>query len=358
MTVLEPPTELVPLPEQPVEVPWPTREWPLGGLPERVDGERVSALLDRAFGPEPEPGFGESHALVVVEGGRIVAERYGSGSDESTPLLSWSMAKSITHALVGILVARGELSPSGPAPVAEWADPADPRHGITLEQLLRMIDGLDFNETYEIPEGGATEEDGGWSHCIDMLFGAGKDDHGAYTAARPLAHPPGTVFNYSSGTSNVVARMVCDRIGRGDDATAWMHEHFFSRFGMRSATPSFDGSGTFVGSSYLHATARDWARFGLLYLRGGRWGNGQVVPRDWVEECRRTRAVDDEGGHYGTHWWTAEDGRGTFYASGYEMQRVFCVPASDLVVVRLGKTPEADYDTPKAWLEDLITCFD
>ncbi|MEZ5247121.1 MAG: serine hydrolase [Acidimicrobiales bacterium] len=355
MPIIDPPDPLRPLPEQPDDVPWPTTEWPTGPLPDSVDATALDALLDRAFGPTPEPAFGESFATIVVKAGRIVVERYGPGVDDTTPLGSWSMAKSVTHALVGLLVDEGRLDPEARAAVPEWSDPGDPRHEITLRQLLRMIDGLDFNETYAIPADG---EEAAWSHCIDMLFGAGTADPAAYAAARPLAHPPGTVFNYSSGTTNIVARIVGDLIGRNDDARAWMHERLFSRIGMHSADPQFAESGDFVGSSYLNATARDWARFGLLYLRGGRWGDEQVLPRDWVDDARTTRARDEDGIGYGSHWWTYPDDRGRFFASGFEIQRVACVPTSDLVVVRLGRTPEEDYPTPKAWFDELITLFD
>jgi CubicO group peptidase (beta-lactamase class C family) len=355
MAILEPPATLVPLPSQPDGVSWPTDQWPTGPLPSGVDAQALDDLLDRAFGPEPDPGFGASHATIVVAGGRIVVERYGPGVDAATPLLSWSMAKSVTHALVGLLVADGRLDPEARAPVAEWDDPSDPRHAITLQHLLRMVDGLRFNEAYALPDDGGTAP---WSHCIDMLFGAGTDDPAGYAAARPLAHRPGTVFNYSSGTSNIVARIVGDRIGRGDDARAWMRAHLFDPIGMRSADPGFAASGDFVGSSYLHATARDWARFGLLYLRGGEWDGRRILPAEWVDDARTTRARDDDGAEYGSHWWTKPDGRGRFFASGFEWQRVACVPTSDLVVVRLGKTAEEDYPTPVRWFDDLIALFD
>jgi CubicO group peptidase (beta-lactamase class C family) len=127
---------------------------------------------------------------------------------------------------------------------------------------------------------------------------------------------------------------------------------------MHSADPKFADSGDFVGSSYLDATARDWARFGLLYLRGGRWGDEQVLPREWVDDARTTRACDEDGIGYGSHWWTYPDDRGRFFASGFELQRVACVPTSDLVVVRLGRTPVEDYPTPKAWFDELIGVFD
>ncbi|MEQ8842840.1 MAG: serine hydrolase [Acidimicrobiales bacterium] len=355
MSLLDPPVTLHPLPPQADDVPWPTTDWPTGPIPDSVDRDALDALLDRAFGPDPDPGFGESHATIVVKSGRIVVERYGLDIDETTPLLSWSMAKSVTHALVGILVEAGRLAPDERAAVPEWSDPDDPRHGITLRHLLRMTDGLEFNEAYALPASG---EGAPWSHCIDMLFGEGMDDPAGYAAARPLAHPPGTVFNYSSGTSNIVARIVGDLIGRGDEARTWMHEHLFAPIGMTSADPRFAESGDFVGSSYLYATARDWARFGLLHLRGGHWDDRQLVPAEWVDSGRATRARDVDGGEYGEHWWTSSDGRGRFYASGFEWQRVACVPSSDLVVVRLGKTAEEDYPTPVAWFDELLALFD
>lgn len=353
MPILEPPAALLPLPNQPAGVPWPTTEWPEGPLPAGVDSSAIDALMARAFGPDADPRFGRTDAVLVVHGGRIVTEGYGPDIEPTTPLLSWSMAKSITHALVGLLVADGRIDPMAPAAVPEWAD--DERAAITLHQMLRMVDGLEFNEAYAIPENG---EDAPWSHCIDMLFGAGKDNPADYTAARPARVAPDTEFNYSSGTTNLVARIVADHIGRGDAAQAWMHQHLFAPIGMHTADPTFDTAGNFIGSSYLHATARDWARFGLLYLRGGEWDGTQLIARDWVDDGRTTRAIDDDGNQYGAHWWTYPDDRGRFYAGGFGFQRVTCVPSSDLVVVRLGHTEEDDYDHPKAWFEELIALFD
>lgn len=363
MAILDPvPLEqLHALPAQPAGVPWPTKEWPTGSLPDHVEPAELEALLARAFGDEPDPGFGESYAAVIVHEGRIVAERYGPDTTPETPLLSWSMAKSVTHSLVGILVEEGRLHLDEPAPVPAWhEDPDDPRGRITLRHLLRMVDGLDFNEVYAIDEtsDSSSADDAGWSHCVDMLFGAGVDDVAGYTIGRPSRAEPGTVFNYSSGTTNVVTRILGDVIGGPDELRSWMNERLFAPVGIRSADPTFDRAGTFVGSSYLHMTARDWARYGLLNLRGGEWDGQQILPRDWVEDCRRAWAIDDEGNHYGTHWWVHEDGRGTFFCSGFEIQRVVCVPSSDLVLVRLGKTPQEDYETPKRWVDDIIALFD
>jgi len=361
VTILEPaPLDQLPtLPSQPAGVPWPTRDWPTGALPEHVDPAELEALIDRAFGPEPDAGFGASHALVVVHEGRIVAERYGTDIGPDTPLLSWSMAKSVIHALVGILVQDGRLDPAACAPIDAWQGARDPRARITLQHLLRMTDGLEFNEDYALPSPDTDPSDVRWSHCIDMLFGSGTDDVAGYAIDRPARHEPGAVFNYSSGTSNIIARIIGNELGGNPERVrSFMHDRLFQPIGIRTADPSFDAAGTFVGSSYLHMTARDWARFGLLYLRGGEWDGETIVPRAWVDDCRRAWAVDDEGNRYGTHWWVGTDGRGSFWCSGFEIQRVICVPRTDLVVVRLGRTPQEHYDTPRVWLEQIIALFD
>ncbi len=365
MTILDTPAApLVELPTQPDDVAWPTRTWPTADPPAGIDTRHLDDLLGRALGPGADPALGVTSALLVVHRGRLVVERYGTDRDghpvdADTTLLSWSMAKSVIHALVGILVGEGRLDPGAPAPVAEWSDPDDPRHAITLDHLLRMVDGLDFRESYELPDDGHEVP---FSHCIDMLFGAGADDVAAYAASRPAAHRPGTVFNYSSGTTNIVSRIVADTVAhRGDQLVAWMRERLFDPLGMTSAAPRCDAAGVFVGSSYLYSSARDFARFGLLYLRGGTWDGTPIVSRAWVDAARTARARDTDGRLYGAHWWVDDDGRGTFRASGYEGQRIVCVPASDLVVVRLGVTPApgpGDPDPLADWVADLVAVFD
>jgi CubicO group peptidase (beta-lactamase class C family) len=247
-----------------------------------------------------------------------------------TALLSWSMAKSMTHAAVGLLVGDGRLEPSQPAPVAAWS--SDERATITLDHLLEMRDGLDFVEDYV---------DDRVSDVIEMLFGAGSDDVAAYATGRPLLHPPGAVFNYSSGTSNIVARIAGDAVGGGvDGMRSFLRDRLFAPIGMTSADPRFDAAGTFIGSSYVYATARDFARFGLLYLRDGVWAGQRILPEGWVDHGRRLRSIDPENGRgYGAHWWVvADDEHETFWASGYHGQMIVCVPALDVVLVRCGRT--------------------
>ncbi len=338
---------LVALPSQPDGVPWPTADWPRGEPIARVD-----ALVDEVF--DDSARYETTYAAMVVVGGRVIAERYGNAkprwADEPEPvgattlLRSWSMAKSILHAAVGLLVGDGALALDVPAAVPEWhVTPDDPRAAITLQHMLEMRDGLEWCEDYV---------DDRVSDVIHMLFGAGMADVASYAAARPLAHPPGTVFNYSSGTSNIVARLAGDA-SPGVHGRAGMEqllgERLFGRIGMRSATPMFDDAGTFVGSSYVDATARDFARFGLLYLRDGCWDGARVLPAGWVDHGRRPRSVDADGSQYGAHWWIVGDEHGSFYASGYEGQRIVIVPALDALIVRLGRMDVSHAPDLDAW---------
>jgi CubicO group peptidase (beta-lactamase class C family) len=348
--------DLVPLPPQPPGVPWPTTAWPQRTLAPPVTAA-LGSLLD-AVCDDGGP-LSTTHAVVVVQGGAIVAERYQGAlphfdrpPDPVTPetrLLSWSMAKSVLHAAVGLLVGDGVLDLDVPAPVAEWSDPDDPRHAITLRQLLAMRDGLDFVEDYV---------DARVSDVIEMLFGSGNDDMAHFAADRPLAAPPGTRFNYSSGTSNIISSVVAGVVGHGEAYREYLRRRLFEPIGMHSAEPELDPTGTWVASSYVRATARDFARFGLLYLRDGTWDGVRLLPEGWVDHGRTVQSVDPEDGPYGAHWWgVAGDTLGTFRASGYEGQSITVCPVHDLVVVRLGQTAAAHYPDLTRWRADVVRAF-
>jgi CubicO group peptidase (beta-lactamase class C family) len=346
---------LLPLPPQPQGVPWPNEGWPEGELPDGVD---LGPLLDEAF--DDASAIATTHAVVVVHHGRIVSEHYHGALEHfdrpptpvaaDTPLLSWSMAKSVLHAVVGVLVANGRVDLDAPAPVPAWTDPADPRHGITLRQLLAMRDGLDFVEDYV---------DDRVSDTIQMLFGDRQSDMANFAADRPLAAPPGTRFNYSSGTSNIVSGVVARTVGPGEDYARFLHGRLFSPLGMESADPEFDEAGTWLASSYLRATARDWARFGLFYLRDGLWDGVRLLPAGWVDYGRTMVSTDEDGQPYGAHWWglPGDNPLGTFRASGYEGQSISICPALDLVVVRLGKTPLEREDNLIPWRIAMVQAF-
>ena len=339
-------TPLVPLPTQPDGVPWPTNEWPVGS-PVVGEPTALQAEIDRLMTAQ-DPMLGRTDALVVVQGGRIVAERYGAEVDAASTLISWSMAKSMTAMWFGM----SGLDVSAPAAIAEWD--GDDRTAITNEDLLRMRSGLRWTEEYtdEVP-----------SDVVEMLFGEPKGDMAAFAASAPLAHEPGSVYLYSSGTSNIVAHLAARAIGTDGDAAATeasLRERLFAPIGMSSATPKFDDAGTFIGSSFVYATARDFARFGLLCLRGGHWDGEQLTPQGWVDWCRTptevSRGVDDFV--HGAHFWCHEDGRGTFGCHGYLGQYIWMVPALDLIVVRLGERPEEDTEPVKAALRSIIAAFD
>lgn len=333
-------------------MPWPTDQWPQGDAGEA--GPAVEALLQAGFdGPSGEGPLGLSLALIVVHRGRLVAERYGPTAGPDEPLISWSMAKSVTQALVGVLVGEGRLAVEAPAGVPEWAGADDARSAITLDQLLRMVPGTRFNEDYV---------DEQTSHCIEMLFGAGAPDMAAYAASLPAEAPPDTVFNYSSGTTNVICRLLADVVCRADGADrsgqfeAWMRAVLLDPLGIE-AELTFDQAGTWVGSSFLHTTARHFAKFGLLYLRDGWWDGVRLLPPGWVDYARTHRATDPDGARYGAHWWLWPHGRDVFHASGYETQRIIVDPGADLVIVRLGKTPSEKAPAVDRWLEQVRLLF-
>ena len=339
-----------PLPAQPPDIPWPTEHWPEAEPPPGVDGARLAAILDAAFAdPQPETTI-QTDALLVVHRGCIVAERYAEGHGPETPQPSWSMAKSILHAVVGILVRQRRLDVSQPAAVPEWQSPGDPRGRITLDQLLHMTSGLHFVEDYV---------DGTISDTIKMLFVPGANDMGAFAAAFPLDAPPDTVSNYSSGTSNIISGIIKRLLGPGDAYAAFLRRELFDRIGMASAEPRFDRAGGWIASSFCFCTPRDFAKFGLLYLRDGIWNGKRILPEGWVDYARTPaplQPVGEEAG-YGAHWWLLDDGLGTFYASGYAGQRIYLVPPLDLIIVRNGNTPVERAPHVTAMAREIIDLF-
>jgi CubicO group peptidase (beta-lactamase class C family) len=333
--------KLAPLPPQPSDVQFPTAQWPTG----KAESANLEVLVSGLLADQAR--YGETHALLAVHGGRLVIETYDDAHGPDETYRSWSMAKSALHALVGLLSRDGRLLLDGRAEVPRWQT-GDPRHEITLEHLLRMKDGLDFTEEY-VPDVG--------SDVIPMLFQEGKDDVAAFAEDRGLAHPPGTHWNYSSGTSNILSAIVGRAIGGGEQAVlAYMRRELFDPIGMRSADPRFDAAGTFIGSSYLFATARDFARFGLLYLRDGVWDGKRILPKGWVDHARTT--TEDSEGEYGAHWWLRLAGEDSFHCSGFQGQYIVCVPSRDLIVVRLGVSQPEQRDTFAVWLREFVEQFD
>ena len=309
--------------------------WPLGDAVTAEKSPILEAVLDKWF-QDPDPSNPRrTRAILVVKDGQIIAERYGEGFNEDTLFQGWSMTKSVTNALLGVLVEQGKLDIHSPAPVAEWQGADDPRKNITIDQLIRMSSGLEFNEDYANLADGVTQ----------MLYN--QSDMAAYAEDKPLAGAPDTIWNYSSGTANILSRII--RVTVGGDITdywAFPQEALFHRVGMNSAILEPDASGTFVGSSYMYATAHDWARFGLLYLQDGVWNGERILPEGWVDYTRTP--TPPSRGEYGGMWLlnAGEPGKpdtkefpdlpdDIYYASGHDGQSVVIFPSQNLIVVQL-----------------------
>jgi CubicO group peptidase (beta-lactamase class C family) len=318
--------------------PWDDRET----MPRDFDRARLETALDWAFS-EPDPAhLRRTRAVVIVHHGRLVAERYADGFRTDTPLIGWSMTKSVINALVGILVEQGAISLDAPAPVRSWRAAGDRRRAITLDHLLRMSSGLRFDEDAGNP----------LADAMHMLLGV--PDMAAYAAAKPLDAAPGVRWSYSSGTTNIIAGVIRQVVGESD-YPEFPRRALFERIGMHSAVLETDAAGTFVGSSFMYATARDWARFGLLYLNDGQWAGQRILPEGWVAYSR-TSAPAAPHREYGAHFWleVPEEYRrdprprglpaDAFHAAGHEGQFVTIIPSRRLVVVRLGLTRY-----PSAW---------
>lgn len=328
-----------------------TAPWPEGDAPAPAPSPGLARALERAF-EEPEPAMlRRTRAVVVVHEGKLVAERYAPGIGPDTPLPGWSMAKSALSALVGAAVRDGKLSLDRRTLLEEWP-PEDPRSKLALEDLLRMRSGLKWSEDYSDP----------LSDVVQMLFA--RPAAGAFAALRPLEHPPGEAWKYSSGTTNLLSLVL--RRALGEEAYGnWPWSALFAPLGMRTAVFERDGSGTFVGSSFLFAGARDWARFGQLYLQDGVWKGRRVLPEGWVRFSTTPTPLSE--GRFGAHWWLkcpkelggeTEAGRGlpsdAFYAIGHEGQTLTVIPSRRLVVVRLGLSIRIDAWDQAAFLKDVL----
>ncbi|GAA2041525.1 serine hydrolase [Agromyces tropicus] len=298
----------------------------------------MDEAIARAFGDdldEADRGALGTRAIVVVKHGELVGERYADGFDASTPQLGWSMSKSVTDLITGVLVKRGVVALDDDHLVPEWTDA---RADITIEQLLRQTSGLEWDETYDLG-----------TPITRMLYL--EPDMGGYVAGLPLAHEPGTVQQYSSGNTTLLCDILAERTGLGADLP---RRTLLGPLGLSSAVVEPDASGTPVCSSYMWATPRDWAAIGQFALQGGDWNGAQLLPDGWMAEALTPTEVDetDDPG-LAMSWRTnvLPDGslrwpslpEDTFYASGHDGQKVVVVPSEQLVVVRMGFTPEADH---------------
>ena len=299
----------------------------------------LKAALDHAFEEPASPPFRRTKAVVVVHDGKVIAERYAAGIGIDTPLLGFSMTKSVINALIGVLTQQGLVTPSMPAPIPEWRSADDPRREIEVEHLMRMTSGLDLDET-----------NSGFDPASRMYL---QDDSAAYAVNARMIAPLGTRWAYSSPTTQILARIIRDAVGGPEKTLAFAWRELFNPLGMRNVTLEFDGAGTLQGSTYMLASARDWAKFGLLYLNDGMAGEKRILHPDWVDFCAAATLDTD----YAAGFWTnrsehpyargrvqAGIPRDAFFASGDLGQRIIIIPSQRLVVVRLGDSVDPSGD--------------
>ena len=340
-------------PDEPDDLPWPQGNGAvLASEAEGIDIDAINAALDFAFDePYPDKKRG-TRGLAIVYDGKLIAERYADGYHKEMPITSWSMTKTITATLTGILLGDGKLDIHTPAAVPEWRGEGDERAAITLDHLLRMSSGLKFQEEYT-----STPSD-----VVRMLYEA--PDAAEFAAGMPLEAKPDIKWSYSSGTTNIIMRIVRDAIGDDqEDHYRFLRQRLLDPLGMTHTTMEADASGTLVGSSFMYCTPRDWARYGQFLMQDGVWNDRRILPEGWVDYMI-TPTPNAPQGEYGAQLWLNTGAPGDpsdrkfkagptdlIFLSGFDGQGVFIIPSRKLVVVRMGLTPDA---TANPW-EDLLT---
>ena len=316
-------------------------------LPEIAQGSLVEAAspdlrlaLDRAFAEPDRPPLRRTKAVVVVKDGQVIAERYAAGYGIDTPMLGYSATKSVTSALIGILVRQGKLAVNEPAPIAAWQSPDDPRHAITVDHLLRHTAGLAMGSSLNASLASAFDR-------VNRMKYVERDMAG-FAENSELENAPGRAWNYHDGNTIILSRLIRDAAGgHAADVLRLARAELFDPLGMRGVTLEFDATGTPEGSSQMLASARDWARFGLLYLNDGVIGGRRILPEGWVRYSASltpgawagtgagfwTNRGDSKGSRYRTSLGMPRD---AFYASGVLGQYVIIVPSERLVVARFG----------------------
>lgn len=322
----------LPAPEPPAPgEAWPTARPISGEALYQVDYAALDFALTEAF----ENNDAGHRAVLVAVDGKLADERYADGFSKDTPMLSWSMAKSVTATVIGAAVERGLIDIAFPAPAPEWEE--NPHNVITWDDLLHMQSGLAFEEEY-----GKTRSD-----VNRMLFEMA--DAGALAAQRKAIHAPGETWAYSSGTTNLLSKTLRAVLTQaGVDYHAFPREAVFDPIGAESVVMEPDAAGNFIGSSFIYATARDWARLGQLYLNDGMWDGARILPEGWAAYVSTPAGASDN--QYGAHFWLNRDGDGErkrffpgveeemVFMAGHEGQYVFIIPSKRMVIVRLGMT--------------------
>jgi len=303
---------------------------------------KLASIVKQAFEEPFEDKAVNTRGVIVIKDSIVIAEQYGEGFTAQTPQMGWSMTKSITNALIGILVKDGKLNVKDPAPIDDWYNADDdPRQAITIDHLMRMSTGLEFVEEYDKA-----------STVNQMLWTKADAAKVAYSQA--LAHPIDSEWYYSSGTTNILSHIIRKQFTDNQSYLAFPFDALFNKIGMKNVFFETDANGTYVGSSLMYASPRDWARFGLLFLNDGVWNGERILPEGWVSYSKTPTSTLHPYDFYGAQWWlnakeepdvdmgfprkwegVPED---AYYASGFEGQTVMVIPSIQMVIVRLGQT--------------------
>ncbi len=328
-----------------------------------VSADAIRLAIDPLFDTAADPALGETRALIVMQRGEIIAERYAPGYGPQSRFLSWSIAKTVTGLLAGIMVSDGRLALDDPAPVSAWRQPGDPRAAITLRELMQMRSGLQNEELWQP----AVRTD-----ALDMLVGEGARDQAAFAVAKPLVHPAGQRFAYSSATSMILAGIMTDQLTgsrdpqvRRDAMARFIAARLTGPLSLGSLVAEYDESGTLLGAAMMHMTARDYARVGEFIRLRGKAGGRQLVPEKWFDIMT---APSPANAAYGAQLWLnrASDQSMLFpgealpslmAAVGHRGQYVLISPEQGLTIVRLGVTRDEDIGALKAAMARLVRRF-
>ncbi|HRZ97334.1 MAG TPA: serine hydrolase [Paludibacter sp.] len=335
----------VPLPTfDPLTVAWPAGDLIKDTIPKDINVAKLNEVLTRSF--SDEPGSKGTFAVAVAYKNQLISEKYREGFSSKNLFLSWSMAKSFTNALIGILVKKGRIDINKPIDIGAWQK--DKRSEITWADLMHMNSGLEWNENY-----------GNLSDVTVMLHKTA--DMAQFTYEKPLIHQRDSFWQYSSGSTNIASWLIRQEIANERDYYAFPRRELFNPIGMRSAIWETDASGNFVGSSYIYATMRDYVRFGLLYLNDGKWLGNQLLPEGWVDFS--VQPANGSDGKYGAFFWLNQSGdypdvpRDMFMCRGHDGQYIYIIPSLKLVVVRTGFSKKDDFDL-RRFLADIVKAIE
>ena len=328
---------------------WPTDHWPENII--ELNDQDFKKTIDYTFSTESSETLGRTNALLIIQNGSIVYEKYNAPINRNTKLVSYSMAKSYIGLLTGIMIDRGFIdSKNEENLLKEWQDN---RKNISISHLLNMQSGLDFVEEYDT---------NGKSDTLEMLFGDGRFDQASFASSFGLKTIfPGMKYNYSTGETNILSKIIKIKLKEQNlDYQNFISENLSSKIGLKNTIFEFDDSGTFIGGSSVFANARDFARFGYLYLRDGQWDGETVVSKSWIDDTRKP--AKNTHGIYSNKFWMPHPAftrglpKDTYYCAGFGGQYILIIPSKDMVVVRLGETYIED-DRVLENLSEIISFF-